>query len=467
MMEQVKRTIERYSMLETGDRVIVAVSGGADSLSLLHLFLRLKSEYSLKIFVAHVDHMTRGGGSTEDAKFVGGLCKEWGIPLYIKEADMEQYAILNSLSEEEAGREIRYKFFYDLKQKLDADRIAIAHNKNDQAETVIMRMLRGTGIKGLAGIEPVRQPGIIRPLIDVDRDEIEKYCSENGLNYRRDYTNYQRLYTRNKIRLELMPYIEKEFNPNIVDTLARLSQTLREEDQYIEQQTFKVFTQIAQVNSRQTCVEIDIFEFKKQHVAVKKRLIRWAIKRLKGHLMGINYIHIEDAIQLARSSQSGKRIDLPGGISISRSFNKLVIGKAQCYMDGVKDFEYHLVIPGSTYISEIHGEVVANIINKSDFIENKKNSYKAALDLDKLSREKYIVMRNRRPGDYILFDGMKGKKKIKKYFIEKKIPAYQRANIPMLASGNQIIWIPGKVINKDFKVDTNTIKILVLEYNNK
>lgn len=218
----VEDTIKKYNMLNHGDSIVVGLSGGPDSMCLLHVLMGLKEAWGLKIYAAHLNHQFRGRDADEDALYVKKKCEEWGIEVFIQVFNVPAYAKEKGLSSEEAGREIRYKLFYEVAHKVGANKIAIAHNMNDNAETVLMNLFRGSGIEGLKGIEATRGE-IIRPLINVRRDEIEAYCHEKKLNPRIDKTNLEPIYGRNKVRLELIPYIEKHFNGNIMSTLQRLS----------------------------------------------------------------------------------------------------------------------------------------------------------------------------------------------------------------------------------------------------
>ncbi|HHY76985.1 MAG TPA: tRNA lysidine(34) synthetase TilS, partial [Clostridiales bacterium] len=272
----VEETIKKYNMLNYGDSVVVGFSGGPDSICLLHILMELKDKLGLNIYAAHLNHQFRGKEADEDALFVENICKEWGIQVYVKTFNVPAYAKEKGLSSEEAGREIRYKLFYEVAEKVNANKIAIAHNMNDNAETVLMNLFRGSGIEGLKGIEAVRDK-IIRPLINVRRDEIESYCREKKLNPRIDKTNLEPIYSRNRIRLELIPYIEKHFNSNIMSTLQRLSEIANMENDFLNKEAEKLFLEIAMVSKNS--IQYSINKIKNVHPALVRRIIRLGIER--------------------------------------------------------------------------------------------------------------------------------------------------------------------------------------------
>ena len=240
--EKVRKTIREFNLIEKNDSIVVGVSGGPDSMTLLSILLKLKEEFHLKIYVAHVNHMLREN-AIKDEEYVKEFCKKNNIEIFIKKANISEIAQKEKIGLEEAGRNIRYNFFEEVLKNTKSNKIAIAHNLNDKAETIIMNTLRGSGVSGLKGIEAKRKK-YIRPLIEIERYEIEKYCIENKINPRHDESNDDNTYTRNKIRNIVIPYIKNEFNPNIIKTLNRLSEIIKEEDEYVQSETEKIFKEI-------------------------------------------------------------------------------------------------------------------------------------------------------------------------------------------------------------------------------
>ena len=239
MKSKVIDTIKRYNLIQGGDKLVLGVSGGPDSISMLNILNEIKDEYKFEIYVAHINHMIREEAD-EDEKYVQDYCQKNNIECYVKRIDVQQVANIEKIGTEEAGRNIRYEFFEEVLQKVGANKIAVAHNKNDKIETIIMNLLRGSGLLGLKGIEPIRDNKYIRPLIECERQEIEQYCEQHRLNPRIDKTNFENDYTRNKIRNIVIPYIKKEFNPNIIETMDRFSRVATEESNLLELQVQEI-----------------------------------------------------------------------------------------------------------------------------------------------------------------------------------------------------------------------------------
>ena len=298
LLLKVESIIEKYEMIYEGDRIVAGVSGGPDSMCMLHILLRLKDKYNLSIFVAHLNHQFRGKEADDDAEYVKHICEEWGIPVFIKVFDVPAYAKETGLSAEEAGREIRYKLYDEVAKKVNGEKIAVAHNMNDHVETILMNLLRGSGIEGLKGIEAVRDR-IIRPLINVERDEIEEYCWMNGISPRIDKTNLQPIYGRNKIRLELIPYIKNNYNPNIMSTLYRFSDIAFLENDYMDKEAENLFFEVA--SNYKNSIKYNIDKLVKLHPALQRRVIRIGLGKILGNLKGIEYKHIEE-IKIGRAS---------------------------------------------------------------------------------------------------------------------------------------------------------------------
>ncbi len=304
--KQVLETIKKYNLIEKNDKIVFAVSGGPDSIAMLDVIRKMCQEGNIsmaQIFVAHINHMIRKE-ATEDAKYVENYCKKNNIEFYLKSIDVQKIANNKKIGTEEAGRQVRYEFFDEVMEKTGANKIAIAHNKNDRAETIIMNIMRGSGISGLKGIEAKRGK-YIRPLIECERTEIEKYCEEEKLNPRIDKTNFENEYTRNKIRNIAIPYIKEEFNPNIINTLERLSNLVCEEEEYMEKQVEKTYKDIL-IEEKEKQIELDLKKFNSNEKVIKSRVILYTITRLFGNSKGIEKIHIEDIIKLCQNNIGNK-----------------------------------------------------------------------------------------------------------------------------------------------------------------
>lgn len=308
MKKKVLETIEKYNLIENGDKLVLGVSGGPDSISMLKILNDIRNDKNLHmefdIIVAHVNHMIREEAK-EDEKFVEDFCKKIDVPFYSKSIDIQKIANNNKIGTEEAGRNARYEFFDEILEKTNSNKIAIAHNKNDKVETMIMNMLRGSGITGLKGIVPIKNNKYIRPLIECERFEIEQYCKESNIDARIDRTNFENIYTRNKVRNVVIPYIKQEFNPNIIQTMDRLSELVKEEDEYLENTVKSKYKElIIEENEKQFVM--DLKGFNKEEKVIKSRLLLYTISRLLGSTNGIEKIHIEDVIKLCENNIGNK-----------------------------------------------------------------------------------------------------------------------------------------------------------------
>lgn len=305
MKDKVLDTIKKYDLIKPADTVVVAVSGGPDSMCLLNILLELRDDLKIsKIVVAHVNHMLRAEAE-EETKFVKEFCESKNIEIYIKYVNIKEISVKNKISEELAGREARYEFFEEVVKKTNANKIAIAHNYNDNAETVLMHLLRGTGVSGLCGISAKRDGKFIRPLIKCSRREIEGYCQDKKLDPKHDKSNDENIYVRNKIRNQLIPYIEKEFNPNIVEALNRLSEVVSIENDYMQKATESEYNNLCELEEENKSV-LDLKKFNKLDDAIKTRILLYAIKKLFGNTKGIEKIHISDIIKLCGNNIGNK-----------------------------------------------------------------------------------------------------------------------------------------------------------------
>ena len=304
MKDKVIKTIKKYNLIQNGDKIVLGVSGGPDSISMLDILNSIKDKMGFEIYVVHVNHLIRTE-AIDDEKYVEEYCKKNNIEFFAKRIDVLKIADTQKIGTEEAGRKARYEFFKEIYSKVGANKIAIAHNKNDKAETIIMHLLRGSGLSGLKGIEPIRNNKYIRPLIECERSEIEKYCEENNLNPRIDKTNFENEYTRNKIRNIVIPYIKKEFNPNIIETLDRLSEVATDESNYIDRQVQNTYNKLLLEKTGKQII-LKWKEFNSQEKIIKSRLILYTVKELMGSTEGIEKIHIESIIKLCDNNIGNK-----------------------------------------------------------------------------------------------------------------------------------------------------------------
>ena len=326
MEEKVLKTIKKYNLIENGDKIVLAVSGGPDSISMLSILnnIRVKKIIDFEITVAHINHMIRKEAK-EDEEYVKNYCMKNNIDFYSKSIDVIKLANNNKIGTEEMGRIVRYEFFDEVLEKTNSNKIAIAHNKNDKAETIIMNILRGSGITGLKGID-VKNGKYIRPLIECERVEIENYCKKEELNPRIDKTNFENTYTRNKIRNIVIPYIKEEFNPNIIETLNRLSEVVVDEESYIETQISKIYKELVDLESEKEII-LDLKKFNIQEKVIKSRIIIYTITRLFGTSKGIGKVHIEDIISLCKNNIGNKYLTPNKNIKILIKNHKIYFTK--------------------------------------------------------------------------------------------------------------------------------------------
>ena len=310
--EKILNTITKYKMIESGDSIVIGVSGGPDSMCLLQALIQIKEKKKLnyKIYVAHINHGLRKEADGE-TKYVQDFCAKNNIECFVKKENVEKIAKEQKIGTEEAGRELRYGFFEEIKNKTNSNKIAIAHNLNDKVETILMNIIRGTGTNGLTGIEPIRNNLYIRPLIEIERKEIEKYCEENKLEPKIDKTNFENIYTRNKVRNLLIPYIKKEFNPNIVDAIDKLSKISTEEQNYLNKLVNNIYSNLLleeNINkeAKHNQIILDLKKFNTQDLVIKRKIILYTIRKVYGNTNNIAKIHIDDIVKMCEKNIGNK-----------------------------------------------------------------------------------------------------------------------------------------------------------------
>ena len=321
--EQVYNCIKKYNLINNGDIILVGVSGGPDSICLLYALNSLKEKLGIKIYVAHINHMIREEADLE-TKYVQNFCEKLEIECFVKKVDVQEFAKIQKQGTEEAGRNIRYEFFDEVSKKIGAKKIATAHNSNDKAETVLLNILRGSGISGLKGIEPIRDNKYIRPLIETSREDIEEYCEVNNLEPKIDKSNLESIYSRNKVRNDLIPYIQKEFNSNIIKTINRLSEVTTEENEYLELITENQFRQILVGADTSVCpgyiqenqTILDLKKFNNLELVIKRRVILYTIRKVIGSTQGIEKVNIDEIIKLCQNNIGNKYLTPTKNIKI-------------------------------------------------------------------------------------------------------------------------------------------------------
>ena len=329
--EQVYNCIKKYKLINENDKVVIGVSGGPDSICILHVLNILKERLKIQVYVAHINHMIREEADSE-TKYVQEFCNELGIECYIKKVDIQEFAKECKIGTEEAGRIIRYDFFNEIAKKVGANKIVTAHNSNDNGETVLLNILRGSGLSGLKGIEPIRENKYIRPLIETSREDIEEYCEIHKLEPKIDKSNLESIYRRNKIRNDLIPYIQKEFNPNILKTINRLSEVAREENEYMEEKAKIAYEDICvgEIIGRPPFEEtvknemiLDLKKFNTLELVIKRRVILYTINKVVGNTMGVEKVNIDEIVKLCENNIGNKYLTPTKRIKITIKNRKI------------------------------------------------------------------------------------------------------------------------------------------------
>lgn len=458
MVKKVLHYVKEKKMLQQGDSVILGVSGGADSLCMLVILYELSKIIDMKLTVVHVNHHIRGKEADADQDFVEKFCETIGVKCVVYHINMAKLASDMKCSEEEAGRIARYKIFEKVLIEEKGNKIAIAHNLNDNCETILFNLFRGTGIKGLSGIRELRE-NIIRPMMCLTRAEIEAYLNTHDIAFRTDSTNLQDDYTRNRIRHHVVPYIEENINKNVAINIVRAGQDLSDIENYLDMETEKQFCKYVIINGECYLIKDEVLSC---HSVIQKRIIRSIINRLSGKLKDITRSHVESVLELFEKS-TGKKISLPYQIVAKRDYNGVIITVSS---KKDKDSEHYLseeVIykEGKVYLNEY---VTVRLENSKSFKQNVPELvYTKWIDCDKIKNG--LVVRKRQSGDYLSIDNHGNTKKLKDYFINEKIPNDQRDDILLVADGSHIVWVIGYRMSSNYKITESTKNVMLLSYN--
>lgn len=473
LQQKVLNAIRTNRLTDPGDVVMVGVSGGPDSVCLLHILRALAERLGIKLHAIHINHMLRPEEAPMDEAYTAALCKEMEIPLLTLHVNVAAMAKELGMSVEEAGREARYREFERAAKEIGAAKIAVGHNRNDQAETVMMHILRGTGAAGLSGME-YRRGAVIRPLLQVSRSEIEQYCEAAELSPRTDSSNLESGFTRNRIRLELFPFLEKKFGTDIVDSLCRLSAHAAEDREYLERSALEAFHACrTEIDGGKAGMKLE--QLRELHPAILNRVLKQAVMEAAGNVKGMGSVHYRALSELVARGRTGSRTELPGGLKAAVAYGVLRIYKnspeqPENILKRQKPalFEVGLTVPGTTAVQPLEAVVAVSVepvTNVDKYGNMDYNSVVQYFDYDSLKRG--INIRNRRNGD--IFKPLKstGTKKLKEYLIDMKVPRELRGDIPLICTGNEVVWIIGHKISDKFKVTENTKSALKIEYNRR
>ncbi|MDU4749726.1 tRNA lysidine(34) synthetase TilS [Clostridium butyricum] len=455
MYKKVMSYIKDNNLIKSGDKVLVALSGGPDSVCLLNILYNLKAELNIEIGAAHLNHLLRDKDAFEDEEYVKTLCKSLDIPCFVKRVDINKYSKDKKMSSEMAGRDARYNFFDDIVKDEGYTKIATAHNANDQAETILFRLMRGSGIEGLCGIK-VRRDKIIRPILCLSRKEVEEYIEINNLKPRIDKTNFEKIYNRNKIRLDIIPYIKENFNEDIIQTLNRMSVLLQKDNEFIENSARSFYEKHCIEQSDYFIIKKEMFDNKE---AVVTRVIRYALTNFSKTHYDFEMKHIYEICNLAKNN-SGKAIDLPNKIYAENIYGDIYI-KERININNI-DVKQEIVVNKN----EINGKKIFfndenikfSVLKNDSNLDLNQNNFIKYFDFDKINDS--ISLRKRKNGDKIIPLGMKGSKKIKDLFIDMKVPKEERDCIPLLCFDENISWIVGIRVSEEYKITNKTKNIL-------
>lgn len=443
LQANVKQTILKHAMFRRGDRVLVAVSGGPDSVALFDILVDLREELGLQLEVAHLEHGIRGDEAREDALFVARLAEKLSLPFHLREINLPRIRETEGGGNLEAmAREKRYEFFAALAREREIQKVATAHTRDDQVETLLMWLLRGSGGRGLSAIPPIRRldlgsqplegPWLVRPLIEACREEILGYLAARGLQYRTDRTNLDATRLRNWIRLELLPQLRARLDPHIDERVARVANLLREEEEMLELVTRDRFQRAVRAG------DLLLEPVLRESRAMQRRLIRFWIETAKGDLRGIGFDHIEKIVGFLAQGPPQGRLSIPAGWSLVKEYGILRLEKHRPERARA-GYSYRLSRQGELTIPEA-GVTLESSCHACMRPVRPRNSLEAVFDLALLPD--VLTVRNFRPGDRFRPLGMRGRKKVKDLFIEKRVPLRVRSTHPLLVAGEEILWIP-------------------------
>jgi tRNA(Ile)-lysidine synthase len=456
LLQQVQQTIQDYQMVAGDQTVLVAVSGGPDSMVLLHTLYSLRQPLALKLCVAHLNHQMRPSAS-DDAHFVETVADQLGIPCISKSLDVPSYRRQHKLSPEDAARQVRYAFLHAAAAQLGADRIALGHTADDQAETVLLHLLRGAGLGGLCGMPPLRPP-IIRPLIRVLRRDVLAYARTHRLPYRDDPTNEQRRYTRNRIRLDLLPTLQRDYNPRLVQTLCTTAQLLADDESTLRALAHQHLVS-ARLSPTAGQVRLAIGALTGLAPTLQRRVLREALHEMIGSLRGITSTHVEALRALLRPGLGSKWLRLPQGVVAQRCYEVLLIHRQT--LSAAVEVDVPLPVPGVCRLDALGVTIVSELLRREAVAGPFPIGEMTWLDAERVGQ--HVQVRTRRPGDRLQLLGSHHSRKLKTFLIDAKVPRLVRDRLPLVVSSAGIAWVAGIRPAEWAKVVPNTRVILRLQ----
>lgn len=454
----IKKTIEKYRMLEQGDRIVIGVSGGPDSIMLCHVLHGLKDSYDLALTVAHLNHGVRGAEAARDAQFVEQYARGLALPCVVKNYDVPSYRRRSSSCLQEAARDVRYRFLEEVRKDCQGGKIALGHNADDQAETVMLWLLRGAGLKGLGGMPPVRDGVIIRPLLETTREEIESYLRQKDIAFMVDSSNQKNDYLRNRLRREIFPRLKQHFNPRLVQRLVTTASIISLENRYLDDCAQQALKDIL-IAQDATSAVISCKGFASVPLVLQLRCLKLILEQLKGNLRRIGSSHLYGLTGIMLSSEPHKILALPDGIRAEKSYRTLTFTSMPA---DPPPFAYQFAaLPERVSIAEIGRQMTFTIVSSPGSGVRDSNPAVACLDAEKAAMP--LTIRSVRPGDALQPLGMEGRKKIKDLFIDGKVPRAERKRVPLVLFRDEVAWVGGMRINHRLRVTGKTRRVLRIE----
>lgn len=462
MKDKVLAYNKKYNLINKGDKIVVGVSGGRDSICLLYVLHELSKELKLKLMVVHVNHGLRGEAATEDAEFVRETAQKLSLPCHIEEIDVKGLAHIKRISEEEAGRMARYETMEMVRLTNGFTKIAVAHHREDVAETVLFNLVRGTGPKGLSGIPPKRDD-LIRPILFAEKEDIMSYLKKHNLTWREDLTNSETSYTRNKIRLDVFPYLEKEINAKAKMHVAEAARRISLQNEYIEKVAKKEYVRVVKTEAAEYTYEVK--EFAEIEPVIQVEIVRLVLQNLIENTKDIEEIHYHMILDLLKKGV-GKQVNLPNGVTVERTYREVrFFQKKNLAETGLlKNTVSTKCEPPCSKLGTYRGECyrLRMEINENwrELGEIPQKDYTKWFDYDKIEHD--IFLRNPEKGDYLTINAKGKKKKLSRYFIDEKVPAALRGEELVLADGKHVIWVLSGRISEGYKVTDSTKRVLII-----
>lgn len=453
MLKKIKSYVEKWHMLKKEDRVIIGISGGADSICLVLVLLELQKAIGFEMVAVHVNHGMRGAESDADEQYVRGFCEEHGILCECYFADVELFAKNRKQSTEEAGREVRREFFLQALRKHQGTKIALAHHKDDNAETFLFHLARGTGLKGLGGIAPVTG-NVIRPLLCVRRNEIEEYLHACQVAYCTDHTNESDIYTRNRIRNHILPYFEEQINSKTVEHMNETMEQIRQVQKFLEQQTEEAWEKCVCREGRTYIVLKEPYDTLAE--VLRTRLLKRVLEEVSGHAKDLGSIHVVKLQELLEK-QCGRRMNLPYDIEGKRIYRGIALRVKQDIADTVRQEFYYDPEKSEEIFQRGNQTITCKMVKEK--VSEKSNTIQVDCDIIRGS----ISFRTRKEGDYITIHPDGRKQKLKSYFINEKVPMEERDKILLVAVGSHVLWIVGRRKGCAYQVNEQTKRILRIQ----